>query len=505
MAVTKILPIRSTIQRSVNYICNLAKTDGNLLIHSEHCVPQMAGQIFHHHLDQCRAGGNTIGRHLIQSFAPGEVDPITAHEIGKRLAEEILGGRYAYVLATHVDRGHIHNHFVWGAADMVSHKRYRSNIGTYHETRNISDRLCKEHNLSVIIPQGVGKSYAEWEADKQGTSWKTKLKDAIDDTVAISASFEDFIKQMEEQGYTIKRGKHISFQAPDQERFTRSKRLGEEYTEANIKIRIIETKHLQAQKAKFQQRTQDLLQAQNSQQSQQHLPTAPQPQVKNSQQQQPTQAPQQQQKTQPQKPTPQPKQAPKPPPPLEGVALWESIIRKPDTAEIYNLMQQNGGYQRFIDLMTESRIAHETIDNAIKANEKRIAAWGYLRKDIADLNSTRKVYNEYQALKKSTKFFAKRTADKFYEKHEDEIRTHENALRELKDYKRPLYTIKEIDEEITKGKNVNAENAKSYRAAKAEHTRFTTVHRTLYTVNNEHKPKAPKRQKQRSRDDGFSL
>ncbi|MCL2566249.1 MAG: relaxase/mobilization nuclease domain-containing protein [Defluviitaleaceae bacterium] len=109
MAVTKILPIRSTIQRSVNYICNLAKTDGNLLIHSEHCVPQMAGQIFHHHLDKCRAGGNTIGRHLIQSFAPGEVDPATAHEIGKRLAEEILGGRYAYVLATHVDRGHTHN------------------------------------------------------------------------------------------------------------------------------------------------------------------------------------------------------------------------------------------------------------------------------------------------------------------------------------------------------------------------------------------------------------
>jgi len=448
----------------------------------------MAGQIFHHYLDKCRAGGNTIGRHLIQSFAPGEVDPITAHEIGKRLAEEILGGRYAYVLATHVDRGHIHNHFVWGAADMVSHKRYRSNIGSYHEIRNISDRLCKEHNLSVIIPQGVGKSYAEWEADKQGTSWKTKLKDAIDDTVATSASFEDFIKQMEEQGYTIKRGKHIAFQAPDQERFTRSKRLGDEYTEANIKIRIIETKHLQAQKAKFQQRTQDLSQAQNLQQSQQQK-------AEQSPQQKPTPASQHQK---PQTPTPPPKQAPKPPPPLEGIALWESIIRKPDTAEIYNLMQQNGGYQHFIDLMTESRIAHETIDNAIKANEKRIAAWGYLRKDIVDLNSTHKVYNEYQALKKSTKFFAKHTADKFYEKHESEIRTHENALRELKDYQRPLYTIKEIDEEIAKGKNVNAENAKSYRAAKAEHTRFTIVHRKLYAVNNEHKPKAPQRQKQMS-------
>ena len=103
---------------------------------------------------------------------------------------------------------------------MVGQKNFRKrNAFFHHEIRNISDRLCDEHNLSVIIPQGVGKSYAEWEADKQGTSWKSKLKDAIDITVGTSASFEDFIKQMEQQSYTIKRGKHISFKAPDQERF----------------------------------------------------------------------------------------------------------------------------------------------------------------------------------------------------------------------------------------------------------------------------------------------
>jgi len=275
---------------------------------------------------------------------------------------------------------------------------------------------------------------------------------------------------MEQQGYTIKRGKHIAFQAPDQERFTRAKRLGTEYTEDEIKSRIAKSVSLKEQKALAEK-------------------------------EQSKQPPQQQkapiQKEQSQKPTPTQKLSPKPPP-LEGIALWERIIRKPDTAEIYDLMQKHGGYQHFVDLMTESRIAHETIDNAIKANEKRIAAWGYLRKDITDLNSTRKIYNEYKALKKSTKFLAKRTAAKFYEKHEGEILTHERALRDLKDYKRPLYTIKEIDEEITKGKAANVENAKSYRAAKAEHTRFTTVHRKLYAVNNEHKPKAPQRQIQRS-------
>ena len=477
MAVTKIIPIRSTIQRSVDYICNPDKTEGNLLVHSEHCVPQLAGQIFHHHLDKCRAGGNTIGRHLMQSFAPDEVDPITAHQIGKQLAEEILGGRYAYVLATHVDKGHVHNHFIWGAADMISHKRYRSNKTTYHEIRNISDRLCKEQNLSVIVPQGVGKHYAEWEAEKQGTSWKQKLKNTIDTTISISASFEDFIKQMKEQGYTIKRGKHIAFKAPDQDRFTRSKRLGTEYTEEEIISRISQSVLLKNQKTPSQK-----------EQLQKPPQALPQPQIPI-----------------PQPPIPTPKKKEKPKPPLEGIALWESIIAIPDTAEIYKLMLQHGGYNHFVDLMTESRIAHETIDNGIKANEKRIAVWGYIREDITDLNRTRKIYDEYKELKKSTKFFAKRTADKFYEKHENEIRTHENALRDLKDYKRPLPTVKQIDENIAQLKNANVSNAEYYRKAKAKHHRFTTVHRTLFTVNKDHKPKAPQRQVQRSRDDGFSL
>lgn len=166
MAVTKIIPIRFTIEKSIDYICNPKKTDDLLYLHSEHCVPQTAALTFQHHLRQARAGGNTIGRHLIQSFAPGEVSPETAHEIGKKLAAEILGGQYAYVMATHIDRGHIHNHFVWGAANVETHTRYRSNKRTYHEIRSASDRLCEEYSLSVIVPQGRGKSYFKYQQEK---------------------------------------------------------------------------------------------------------------------------------------------------------------------------------------------------------------------------------------------------------------------------------------------------------------------------------------------------
>ena len=162
-------------------------------------------------------------------------------------------------------------------------------------------------------------------------------------------------------------------------------------------------------------------------------------------------------------------------------------------------MQDHGGYQHFIDLMTDSRIAAETIDNGIKANERRISALGYVRKNIANLNRTRKVYNEYTALKKSTKLFAKRTAEKFYNTHEDAILTHESALRELEYYERPLPTLKEIDESIEKGKQANVTNQKSYAIAKAEHDRFIKVHKKLFAVNHEHKPKVPQQQKQRSK------
>ena len=150
--------------------------------------------------------------------------------------------------------------------------------------------------------------------------------------------------------------------------------------------------------------------------------------------------------------------------------------------------------------MADSRTALETIDNGIKANEQRLTSLEYVRKDIADLNRTRKVYNEYMELKKSTKLFAKRTAEKFYKAHEDDIRTHENALRELKDYKRPLPTLKELDENIAKGKKANMSNKKYYDKANAEYNRFTRVHRKLFDVNHEHKPRVPQKQKQRSQE-----
>ena len=122
---------------------------------------------------------------------------------------------------------------------MVNQRKYISNKQSYAYIRRTSDRLCKEHGLSVVKPgQSKGKSYAEWDAQRKGTSWKAKLKAAIDAAIPQAKDFDDFLRLMQAQGYEIKPGKFISFRAPGKERFTRCKTLGEAYTEEAIKERI---------------------------------------------------------------------------------------------------------------------------------------------------------------------------------------------------------------------------------------------------------------------------
>ena len=162
MAVTKTHPIKSTLKAAINYICNPEKTDGKLLVSSYGCAAETADIEFawtrRHAIDK----GTNLGRHLIQAFQPGEVTPEEAHRIGMELAKEILGGKYEFVLTTHIDKNHVHNHLIFNAVSFADHKHYHSNKRSYHYIRRTSDRLCKEHGLSVIIPgQDKGKSYIE--------------------------------------------------------------------------------------------------------------------------------------------------------------------------------------------------------------------------------------------------------------------------------------------------------------------------------------------------------
>ena len=251
MAITKIHPIKSTLNLSIKYILNSDKTDKNILISTYMCNEKTAHNQFLNTRKLNNINGTIIARHLIQSFLPNEVTPEKAHEIGKSLCKEILKNQYEYVLSTHIDKNHIHNHIIFNNVNFVTGKCYQSNKKTYHKIRSVSDKLCKENNLSVVDEfyekykkkfKTKGKSYYEYSHYKKGISWKSRLQFSIDKAIDKSNTWEEFLKIMERYGYEIKFGKHIAFKHKDKERFTRSKIIGEDYTKESLKKRIKEIK-----------------------------------------------------------------------------------------------------------------------------------------------------------------------------------------------------------------------------------------------------------------------
>ena len=239
MAITKIHPIKVNLKKALDYIENPDKTDDKMFVSSYGCSYETADIEFQMLLDQAFKKGNNLAHHLIQAFEPGETTPEQVHEIGRQLADEVLGGKYPYVITTHIDKGHLHNHIIFCAVDMANQRKYISNKQSYAYIRRTSDRLCRENGLSVVKPgKDKGKSYAEWDAQRKGKSWKAKLKIAIDAAIPQARDFDGLLRLMEAQGYEIKHGKFISFRTPGQERFTRCKTLGEDYTEERITQRI---------------------------------------------------------------------------------------------------------------------------------------------------------------------------------------------------------------------------------------------------------------------------
>ena len=231
------------MSKAIAYILNPEKTDEKLLVSSYGCASETAAREFEWTRKIAEQKGmnpvRIIARHVIQSFEIGEVTPELAHEIGKQFADEILEGKYEYVLTTHIDKDHVHNHLIFNAVDFMDYHAYKSYKRIYYDMREVSDRLCKENGLSVIPPsQNKGMGYKEYTEAKRGTSWKQKLKQTIDRLVITAKDYDDFLRLMQEAGYEIKTGKYISFRAEGQERFTRSKTIGENYTEERIKERI---------------------------------------------------------------------------------------------------------------------------------------------------------------------------------------------------------------------------------------------------------------------------
>ena len=248
MAYTRIHAVKATVQKALKYICNPEKTDGKLLIDSFACGVETAHYDFMDALSKSSSVGDKQAFHLIQSFAPGEVDFDMAHQVGIELADKLLENKYSYVIATHIDKGHCHNHIIFCAVDNVEHKKYNDCKRTYRHIRNLSDELCREYGLSVIIPSGQkGMTRYEWQMAKAGTSWKAWMKSDMDNAIRETYSYEDFISWMQTKGYEVKGEtfgdnalKYLSFCALGQRQFTHvsERNFGVGYTKEAIRERI---------------------------------------------------------------------------------------------------------------------------------------------------------------------------------------------------------------------------------------------------------------------------
>ena len=381
MAVTKIKPVKSTLSKALDYIENPDKTDGKMLISSFGCSYETADIEFGYTLSQALDKGSNLAFHLIQSFAPGEVDYEKAHEIGKQLADAVTKGQHEYVVTTHIDKGHIHNHVIFCAVNFVDHHKYNSNKRSYYGIRNMSDKLCRENGLSVVVPGkgSKGKSYAEYQAEKTGTSWKGKLKIAVDALIPQVSSFEELLQRLQAAGYEIKPGKYVSCRAPGQERFTRLKTLGADYTEEAIRERIAGRRTKVAKAPREQRGVSLLIDIENS--------------IKAAQ--------------------------------SKGYEQWAKIHNLKQAAKTMNFLTEHK-IEQYADLV--SRIEEMAAESgqaadALKNAEKRLADMAVLIKNVSTYQKTKPVYDAYRKA---------RNREKYRAGQEQAIILHEAAARSLK-------------------------------------------------------------------------
>ena len=259
MAYTKIIVIRGRLDKCLSYAANEEKTYLKTAVDyaldrgkTERVCYETAincgrDTAYQDMMQTARRWGkqNRVrkGYHVIQSFRPGEVTPEQAHTIGVELAQRLLGGRYEVVVATHLDRAHLHNHVVFNAVSFVDGKMYRDTFRDYYEgIRGVSDALCREHGLSIIEPSEAAVPQGQYQAQRHG---RTNLRDVVrrdvDEAIRRSYSYADFFREMRRMGYQVKSGanvKHTAVRPPDGQRFIRLDSLGEDYTEEAILQRL---------------------------------------------------------------------------------------------------------------------------------------------------------------------------------------------------------------------------------------------------------------------------
>ena len=251
MAATRIMSIhinkgktaKQCIGERLDYIMNPKKTDGGILVSTYACSPETAADEFmlfrqEYQQNTGRTQENeVIGYHVRQAFKPEEITPEEANEIGKELASRMTDGQFAYVVATHIDKHHIHNHIISCSTDLEGQHKYRDVKQSAKDLAQISDSLCREHSLSVIQnPQDKTVTYDKWQGNQRRFTHRDELRMIIDAALRMQPDgFDALMQMLEDAGCRIKRGAQISIKPPEGKRYIRLDTLGLEYEEASLR------------------------------------------------------------------------------------------------------------------------------------------------------------------------------------------------------------------------------------------------------------------------------
>ena len=444
MATTRLMPLHTgkgrdvgtAISDIIDYAENPEKTDHGRLITGYECDSRTADAEFLFSKRQymnltgrTRGADDVIAYHLRQSFVPGEITPEEANRIGCELARRFTKGNHAFIVCTHIDKKHIHNHIIWNSTSLDCTRKFRNFWGSTRAVRRLNDTLCMENGLSIVEnPKRHGKSYNKWLGDRAKPSHRELLRAAIDTALAQKpADFDALLKLLREAGYEVKPGKIPSLRGKDQKRFVRLDTLGSGYGEPELRA-VLSGEKTHRPRKKI-------------------TPPAPEKQV--------NLLVDIQAKLRAGKGV--------------GYERWAKVFNLKQMAQTVNYLTEHGllEYAQLAEKTAAATARHNELSTQIKATEKRLAEIAVLKTQIVNYAKTRDIYVAYRKAGYSKKFLAE---------HESDILLHKAAKKafdELGVKKRP--TVRSLQTEYAKlfaeKKNAYAD----YRQARDEMKDLLTV------------------------------
>lgn len=413
MAATCIMPIhinkgktaRQCIGERLDYIMNPKKTDGGILVSTYACSPETAADEFMLFRQEYQANtGRTqenevIGYHVRQAFKPEEITPEVANEIGNELASRMTDDQFAYVVATHIDKHHIHNHIILCSTDLEGQHKYRDVKQSAKDLAQISDSLCREHELSVIQnPQDKTVSYDKWQGNQRRFTHRDELRMIIDAALRMQPDgFDALMQLLEDAGCRIKRGAHISIKPPEGKRYIRLDTLGSEYDETSLR-RTLAHDHV-------------------------HIPKIPRGDFTESQLKRLVDI---EAKLRAGK--------------GKGYQVWAERNNIDAKAQMVIFLKEHqiGSLEELNDQIQELTDQRDSLKASIREKQNRMKEINRQRQAIRDYSRTEEVYTQYRESGWSVKF---------YQEHRQEIEDHRNAQAVYSSLDGKIPTLKELTAE----------------------------------------------------------